>query len=68
MGKKLKSLEDYNKERCRKNRNEPRLNGIECPNCKSELYDSNPMIVLTSCPPKKAIHCSECGYKGNRIA
>lgn len=42
-------------------------NGISCPTCSSELYDSNPNITLTSNPPKKDIHC-QCGYKGYRVA
>lgn len=45
---------------------EPRLNGIRCPECKFELYDSDPSSVLTSYPPKKAIHCDNCGYTGYR--
>lgn len=44
--------------------NEPKLNGIACPKCGSELYDTNPMVVLTSYPPKKNIHCVECDYVG----
>ena len=45
-----------------------RLNGIECPDCGKELYDTNPMVTLTSMPAQKNIHCNNCNYKGYRIA
>ena len=48
--------------------NGPQRNGIECPQCKQELYDTDLLTVLTSYPPKKEIHCDNCGYKGYRIA
>ena len=47
---------------------QPRPNGIECPKCKTELWDSNPDFTLTSNPPRKTIHCPACGYGGSRIA
>lgn len=65
---KLTSLDDHNQER----HNEflisvqPYLNGIACPKCGDELYDSNPNVALTSYPPKYNIHCSSCGYIGYR--
>ena len=46
----------------------PVPNGIACPNCGSELLDTNPMVTLTSYPPKKNVNCSECEYVGYRIA
>ena len=46
----------------------PVKNGIACPNCGTELWDSNPMITLTSYPAQKDVHCTECHYKGYRIA
>lgn len=46
----------------------PTLNGIACPECGEELYDSDPGQTLTSHPPKKRIHCSNCTYNGTRIA
>ena len=42
-------------------------NGIACPNCGKELYDSNPLIMLTSFPAKYAIHCKNCNYVGTRF-
>jgi len=46
----------------------PRRNGIECPDCDYELFDTNPNTTLTSNPPQKEIHCSKCSYAGYRIA
>ena len=45
--------------------NKPILNGIECPNCKSELLDFKPNITLMTFPPQKEIKCSNknCSYK-----
>ena len=45
----------------------PILNGISCPKCLLEMYDTRPHIWLNSNPPKKDIHC-ECGYKAYRLA
>jgi len=66
----MKSLEQWNKERKRyypgPGYNKPMLNGIECPECGLELFDSEPALELTSYPPKKTIHC-KCGFRGFRI-
>ncbi len=65
MKKKLITLEEHNrKSMSTQITNEPKLNGIACPKCGSELYDTNPMVVLTSYPPQKNIHCVECDYVG----
>jgi len=32
------------------------------------MDDSSPMIVLTSIPAQKNVHCSKCDYVGYRIA
>lgn len=70
--KKLQSLYEYNQKATQSHfdygKNEPKLNGIACPDCDNELYDSNPNMTLMSNPPKKSIHCEKCGYKGYRIA
>lgn len=72
MKKKLKTLEKHNAEAASFQwammDNSPRLNGIACPKCGAELYDSNPMMILTSMPAQKNVHCSKCDYKGYRIA
>ena len=72
MSIKLKSLDEHNQE-ILKNHNFfvqsqiPLPNGISCPTCGKEMFDSNPMMTLTSNPPKKNIHC-DCGYIGYRYA
>lgn len=45
-----------------------RPNGIKCPLCKTELHDSEPMVVFTSNPAQMRIHCPKCGYSATRIA
>ncbi|KKK89154.1 hypothetical protein LCGC14_2735970 [marine sediment metagenome] len=66
----LKTLEDHDAEtyELHKRINEPHANGIKCPECEGELWDSSPHIMLTSNPPQKNIHCPECGYTGFRLA
>jgi DNA-directed RNA polymerase subunit RPC12/RpoP len=72
--KKLKNFEAFNTEGREKyytfmhKSNEPRPNGIECPNCKHELVDSSPRYTMSSIPPQKYVHCPQCGYKGYRVA
>ena len=70
--KKLKSLDEHNSTanvfHSAWNQNAPRPNGIACPKCEEELMDSQPMMTLTSNPPKKDIHCPKCNYRGFRIA
>ena len=70
MEKKLITLEEnyLSKSIDMFNHNEPILNGIACPKCGEELFDSNPMITLASYPAKKNINCSKCDYVGYRIA
>jgi len=69
----MKTLEQHNAERHQAFReldamNMPHANGLECPKCCKELWDSDPMIVLTSNPPQKNVHCPSCGYRGYRVA
>jgi len=45
---------------------DPSPNGIACPRCGRELFDSHPHVVLTSNPPQKSIHCGGCSYRGYR--
>jgi hypothetical protein len=73
MNKNLKSLDEHNAERWKWHShssisfNKPVLNGIACPKCEEELFDTNPWMTLTSNPPKKNVHCSKCDYHGYRI-
>lgn len=65
---KLKSLADHNSQcETRPQNSVPHPNGIACPACGKELWDSNPSLTLTSNPPKKNVHCG-CGYHGYRLA
>jgi C4-type Zn-finger protein len=70
--KKLKTLAEHNSEKLNANRdiygNKPVPNGISCPICQKEMMDSSPMMVLTSIPPKKSVHCPSCDYRDYRIA
>ena len=71
MKKKLKTLDEHNARLNRwLNSNAPHPNGIACPKCGEELYDSDPMTMLASDPPQKNIAClrPNCGYIGFRIA
>ena len=69
----LRKLEDFNAEQEREWNEryqtiEPHPNGIACPECGKELWDSSPAITLDSSPPEMHINCPACGYKGYRIA
>ena len=44
----------------------PIPNGLPCPKCKCEMYDTHPLITLTTYPAQKNVHCSKCGYTGYR--
>jgi DNA-directed RNA polymerase subunit RPC12/RpoP len=70
---KLKTLEMHNGERWaaqyeRLNAALPHPNGIECPKCGKELWDSDPMVTLTSHPAQKNVHCPACRHNGYRLA
>jgi hypothetical protein len=68
---KLKTLDEHNSiawsNQVNMFYNEPKPNGIACPKCGNEMWDSTPMVILTSNPAQKNIHCN-CGYVGYRIA
>ena len=70
MSKRLKSLESANQERRAfyKKMTEPGPNGIACPKCGDQLWDTNPTMELMSSPPQKDVHCPGCSYTGTRIA
>lgn len=48
--------------------NERVMNGIECPECGKEMYDTSPDSTLLKSPPQKGIACEACGYSGFRDA
>lgn len=67
MSKKLKSLEEHNKEFTEIYISRSIPNGIACPKCNNELYDTEDLVTL-SFPPKRSIMCTKCNYTGYRIA
>jgi hypothetical protein len=62
------TLDEFNKSRAQVVSNKPTGNGIACPECGSELIDSNPLLELASYPPQKNVNCSKCDYVGCRLA
>jgi DNA-directed RNA polymerase subunit RPC12/RpoP len=69
----MKTLSEFNHDRREDYRTaedamRPHPNGIECPDCGKELWDSDPCAVLTSSPPQKDVHCPQCAYRGYRLA
>jgi len=68
----LISLEKHNSDVSRRNwgvrRQTPVPNGIACPECGGELWDSEPMYIYTSNPPQKRVDCPVCGYQSMRVA
>jgi len=64
----LKTLDEHNQQYSYHDYNAPVHNGIACPFCGGELWDTSPMKLLLSDPPQKNIHCDSCDYTGYRIA
>jgi len=72
MSKKLKNLSEHNSQASISQwammDDSPVLNGIACPKCGEEMFDSRPMTTLASMPTQKNVNCSKCDYVGYRIA
>ena len=66
----LKSLEEFNAEKHATQLAAAAAcpNGISCPECGKELWDTTPMLTLTTYPPQVNIHCPACDYSGYRLA
>lgn len=72
----LEKLDAFNEDRSKEvaeeiaKRNEPVLNGIACPDCGTELFDTKPDEVTAGTPPGKEVHCGKkgCEFTGERIA
>lgn len=63
----LKSLDDSNEEAFERQLiGAPVKNGIACPRCGAELYDTNPDRTLTTYPPQRNTNCGSCPYTGTR--
>ena len=68
MPKKLKTLGEANHDAFLRSREAtgPRPNGISCPQCKTELMDTDPAVILTSNPAQTKIHCPKCSFRNYR--
>lgn len=69
MSKRLQTLGEFDKNQRKKRRKvkTPTLNGIACPECSEELFDSDQELLMSDVP-KRRIHCESCGYAGLRAA
>ena len=64
----LKTLQEHNLDVTRRhNKQENLLNGIACPLCGEELFDSSPGMLLMSSPAQTYVKCSKCLYEGTRL-
>ena len=63
----LKSLKDHNKEKLadiQAKQKQLKGNGIACPDCGKELFDSSETVLLSN-PPQYEVEC-KCGFQGLR--
>lgn len=61
----MKTLDEFNASRrafYTTSADESQPNGIAC-ECGVELWDTSPMVTMTSDPPQKAVHCPECAIE-----
>ena len=61
----LESLDEHNQRIIAKN-SVQKSNGIMCPTCGKELFDTNSNMSLSTHPAKYAINCHNCTYIGFR--
>jgi hypothetical protein len=68
MSQELRSLDESNREKLKKyiQENTELKNGLACPKCGNELYDSSPYEVLFAYPSQKKVIC-ECGFQSYRF-
>lgn len=62
----MKTLEEYEAEKAFLR--EHHGTGIQCPACGDELIVSNPGVILTTYPARKAVHCPTCKHKNTITA
>ena len=62
----MKTIEQYEEEK--RNIRISHGTGIQCPQCGDELVVSNPNFILTTHPPRKAVHCNTCKYQNTITA
>ena len=63
--KKLISLEEWNK-RILPDIPTPSSNGLECPRCHDELYDSTDPVWSNMMGSYVNVFCNDCGFKSSR--
>lgn len=63
----MKTLEEYENEKAQQRIFNPGT-GIQCPQCGDELIVSNPGVILTTYPARKAVHCNTCKYQNTITA
>ena len=67
----MKTLDEFNAEKQARwvQINTPAPNGIACPTCGQECQETgNPNQHITGQPPQWKIRCSQCDWKGTRVA
>jgi hypothetical protein len=64
LGKKvdMKTLDEYNDSKKHPQTSSYQANGILCPKCKAELFDTNRLVIINE---KTPVHC-DCGFVGSR--
>jgi hypothetical protein len=64
LGKKvdMKTLDEYNESKKHPQSSSYQENGILCPTCKAELFDTNRLVIINE---KTPVHCN-CGFIGSR--
>jgi DNA-directed RNA polymerase subunit M/transcription elongation factor TFIIS len=68
MAKPLKPLASFNAERrALIHKPQAEKNGIECPQCGEELFDTDSSVTLTTDPPQTRVNCTDCGFVGTRL-
>lgn len=62
----MKTIEEYEEEKRLLRENHD--TGIQCPACGDQLVTSNPDVILTTHPARKAVHCPTCRYQNTITA
>ena len=62
----MKTIEEYEAEKALLR--EQHGTGIQCPACGDELVVSDPNMILTTYPARKAVHCPTCKHKNTITA
>lgn len=64
----MKTLEEHNRERREfHKKNKQKGNGIECPVCKAELFDTFEKVNPVPLIPKIGVKCLVCNWEGYRF-